>query len=284
MISRFLTEARDRNVVEVRVNYPLARRYELEQQLQDRLGLRAVRVMERGTLMYSRMVRSLGLMAARLVEELIQDNMIVGIGWGLALWEMINALRPTPRTGVHIVQMFGALGSTEPDTDGPELARRLAHNFNGRYTTLPMPAIVESEELNQSLRKEQRFQQMRGYCLNAGLALLGLGTTDPNRSSMLRASLILESQLEELRQRGAVGDVCALNYNIRGEPVHTSFTRRMLGIDAEALLSMPTKMAIAGDRYKSPAILGACRAGFVDILVTDESAAGGILELLQEGL
>ncbi len=282
MISRLLAEAHERNVVEVRVNYPLARRHELEQQLQEQLGLRLVRVLERGTLGYGQMVRRLGALAAQTVEDMVEDGMTIGIAWGLALWELINALRPVPRNGVHVVQMLGVLGGTEPDTDGPELARRLAHNFNGRYTTLPMPLLLDTEAISQSLRGDTRFQRMQECCRHAGLALLGIGSTEPERSSMLRSHLLTDDQVADLRRAGAVGDVCAQYYDIRGEPVVTPLTRRMVTIDAPTLSAIPTKVAIAGDWHKAPTILGACRAGFVDVLVTDDVAASRVLELLQE--
>ena len=282
MISRLLAEAHEKGVVEVRVNHPLARRHDLEQLLQARLPIKSARVLESGTQVYGQMARRLGDLAARLVEELVQDNMTIGVAWGLGLWEMINCLRPTPRTGVHIVQMLGALGGTEPDTDGPELARRLAYIFNGRYTTLPLPLLLENESISRSLRTEQRFQQMRAYCREATLALLGIGSIESERSSMLRSHLITEEQALGLRQAGAVGDVCAQFYNIRGQPVDTPLTRRMVGLDAASLRAIPTKLTVAGGRIKGPTILGACRAGFVDILVTDDVAANRVLELLQE--
>jgi DNA-binding transcriptional regulator LsrR (DeoR family) len=38
-------------------------------------------------------------------------------------------------------------------------------------------------------------------------------------------------------------------------------------------------IAVAGTREKASAILGALRGGYVDVLVTDDQAAAGILEL-----
>jgi len=280
MISRFLTEARDLNVVEVKVNYPLGRQRELEQRLQAALDLKGVRVLSRGTLDYAQMMRRLGTLAARAVEELVQDNTIIGVSWGMGVWELTNALRPQHRAGVHIVQMMGALAASEPETDGPELARRLARIFSGRYTTLPMPLIVDSESISQSLREDQRFKRVMMYCQEAQLALIGAGTVDPERSSMLRAGYLSDEQLQELRDAGAVGDVCALHYNLRGELIDAPLTRRMVTIDAPTLKAIPTKLAVAGGQYKAATVLGACRAGFIDMLVTDDVAANSLLSMM----
>ncbi len=53
-----------------------------------------------------------------------------------------------------------------------------------------------------------------------------------------------------------------------------------MGIDAPTLAAIPLKIVVAGERYKVQPIIGACRGGFVDFLVTDEGAASGIVERL----
>ena len=144
MISRLLNEARTEGVVEIRIRYPLCRRTDLEPELQDLLGLALVRVLTSGTTRYEERLRRLGSLAAQLVTELVHDNMTIGVSWGSALWETVNALRPGLHAGVHVVQMIGALGTPDPDIDGPELARRLARTMTGRYSTFPAPLVVDS--------------------------------------------------------------------------------------------------------------------------------------------
>ena len=82
MVSRLLTEAREQGLVEIRVRHPIGRRFDLERGLQDALGLKLVRVVMRRALDHPQMLRRLGSAAARLVEELVYDNMSIGVSWG----------------------------------------------------------------------------------------------------------------------------------------------------------------------------------------------------------
>lgn len=284
MISRLLSEARKSGVVEIRVHHPIGRRVDLEQELQSRLGLKMVRVVVRGSLDHNQMLRRLGRMAARLVEDLGHDHMTIGTAWGPAVYETVNELRPGVLSGVHVVQMIGSLVTQEPSQDGQELARRAAHAFVGRYTTLPAPLFVENEVTRQALLNDLPIRHAVGQFRQIELALLGIGTLEPQRCSLLRAGYVTSAQLEELRAAGAVGDVCGVYVDIHGKPVELPLTKRMVGIDAETLTAIPTKIGVAGGQTKILPIVGASRAKFIDVLVTDEVAATGILRELKQSI
>lgn len=281
MISRLLAEAREYGVVEIRVHHPLARRTDLEQDLQVALGLKIVRVLRSGTLSYPQMLRQLGSLAARLVEDLVYDNITVGVSWGTAVWETVHAVRSGAATGAHVVQMIGSLGTPDPDIDGPELARRLARSFIGHYSTLPAPLIVDSETTRQALMEDQRIQRVTAFFKGIELALVGVGTITPERSSLLRAAYLTVQQLEELERDDVVGDVCAIHFTRDGRLLDSPLTRRIIGIDAATLAAVPLKIGVAGGQSKSLPIIGATRAGLINIVVTDEVAAVGILEELK---
>ena len=284
MVSRLLSEARKCGVVEIRVHHPNERRVDLEQELQSRLGLNMVRVVVRGSLDHLQMLRRLGRTAARLVEDLAHDNLTIGVAWGPAVHETVNDLRQGTWSNVHVVQLIGSLGTLEPEADGQELARRVAHAFAGRYTALPAPLFVESETIRQALLKDLPIRRAVDQFRNTELALVGVGTLDPRRSSLLRYGYLSMSQLEELRDAGAVGDVCGVYVDIAGKPVDSPLTKRMFGIDADTLMAIPNKIGVAGGESKILPIIGASRARFINILVTDEVAATGILREFREAL
>lgn len=281
MVSRFLTEARDQQVVEIKVHHPLERRRDMEDLLQNLLGLKVVQVLARGTLNYIQMLRRLGVLAARFVEDLIFDNATIGVSWGEAISETITALRPRTRTGIHVVQMIGSLGPPNPEIDGPELARRLARTLGGQYSTFPVPLFVDSEMTRQMLMNDTRVQRVVEHFKDVDLALLGVGTVESERSSLLRGNYLAEAQLLGLQQAGAVGDVAVIHFDLQGQVVDIPLARQVMGIDAATLLERPLRVGVAGGQFKSKPILGASRAGFINMLITDEVAASGVLQLLQ---
>ena len=282
MVSRMLTEARQQGLVEIRVRHQVGRRFDLESELKDLLGLKIVRVAMRGASDHPEMLRRLGTVAARLVEELVCDNMNIGVSWGTAVYETVTALRSGTRSGVHVVQMIGSLGTPDPQIDGPELARRMARTLVGNYAILPVPLFVDSEVTRQSLMNEKQIQRVTEQFRNIELALVGVGTIDPRQASLLRAGYLNVSQLEELHQTGTVGDVCAIHFDISGKLIDVPLTRRIVGIDAAMLASVPLKIGVAGGQSKIRPIIGASRAKLINVLVTDELAASGILRDLKD--
>ncbi len=282
MISRFLAEAREMGVVEIRVNYPLARRTNLEQELEQALGLKVVRILRSGTLSYSQMLRRVGSLAARLVEEIVYDGMTIGLSWGTGLWETVHAIRAGAASNCRVVQMIGALGTTDTEIDGPELARRLARLLIGHYSTLPAPLIVDDEVTRQGLMAGQRLRRIIELFREIDLALVGVGTVAPERASLLRAGYLDLAQLEALQVAGAVGDVCSIHFTQSGEILDTPLTRCVVGIDAETLRTIPLRLGIAAGQFKSLPIIGASRAGLINMLVTDEVAAIGILQEMKK--
>lgn len=281
MVSRFLTEARDQRVVEIKVHHPLERRRDMEETLQRLLGLKVVQVLTRGTLAYAPMLRRLGSLAARFVEDLIFDNATIGVSWGEAISETISALRPQTHTGIHIVQMIGSLGPPNPEIDGPELARRLARTLGGQYSTFPVPLFVDSETTRLALMNDTRVQRVVAHFKEVDLALLGVGTVDAERSSLLRGNYLSEMQLGELAGAGAVGDVAVIHFDIHGRLTDIPLARQVMGVDPQTLLDRPLRLGVAGGQFKSKPILGASRAGLINMLITDEVAASGVIRLLR---
>lgn len=112
------------------------------------------------------------------------------------------------------------------------------------------------------------------------LALVGIGTVETQYSTLVRAGCISAAQAAELAQAGAVGDVSAIYFDCAGHVIDSPLTRRVIGVSAEALAAVPNKLGIAGGQAKPLPVLGAVRAGLVNILITDDVAASGVIREL----
>lgn len=285
MVSRLLAEAREKRIVEVRINYPLKRCLDIEEALQQALGLRIVRVLSRGTLGYQQMLRKLGSMAARLIEELVGNGAKkIGVAWGTALWETMSALRKANYADTRVYQIIGASGSLDPEIDGPHLVRLLAEALGGQYFTIPAPLIVDSPATRNALLHDPIVARIMQEAVNLDLALVGIGSMDPETSSWARSDYLDGEQMVSLAKQGAIGDVCGIIFDQNGILQDIPIHNRIIGISAEDLKKVPLKLGISAGEMKTLPILGACRAGLVNCLVTDEVAALSVLEAFRENL
>lgn len=279
-ISRLLTEARDQGIVEISINHPLQRLYTLEQKLRTTFGLTEARVAHRGMLNYQRTLRLLGKLGANYLTEELPDGAILGISWGTAAHEVSQALQPRSRSGMHVVQMIGSLGYGDPEIDGSEVVRAIANKLGAQHHSLDAPLLVRDQVGREALLGERRIRATLEMALNANYALVGIGSVLPERSSLLRAGYLDSNDLLFLQQQGAVGDICVTHYDQNGQILDLNIHARLVGVGLQDLRKSSCKIVgIAAGKIKAPAILGALRGGFVDILITDSTAAEEILAL-----
>lgn len=280
MISRLLTEARRSGIVEIHINHPISRRVDLERQLQCSLDLKMVRVVTCGKMEHSQMLRQLGNMAARLIESQARENMTIGVSWGSAVSETVAALRMGPELGVNVLLMMGSLDTENPEISGPAVTQQLARALRGRYKILPAPLMVDSEATRETLLNDSRVRRVMDEFRNIELALVGVGTTnDPHHSALLNAGYLNQEQCDELARAGSVGDVCAIFFDRNGNLIDNAVANCMVRISPTDLANIPTIIGVSGGKFKILPIIGASRAKLINVLVTDDVTAQGILEL-----
>jgi deoxyribonucleoside regulator len=275
-ISRMLSEAREQGVVDIKVNYPWSSR-RLEEALQCNFGLKAARVMVTDHETHDEMLRGLGVLAAGYFNQILQDGMVVGISWGSALYQMIQALQPMNGENVEVIQLIGATGSESMLTDGPLLAQFLAQRLNSSCRYLHAPLVVASQLVRDSLLQDRVIRETLNRAADASIALVGIGSINADLYSLKRAGYIEEPERQKIETTGIVGDVCGHHYTLQGECPNIDINQRIVAIDVKTLSAIPSVIAVAGGIQKGDAILGALRAGFINVLVTDMETAEYLL-------
>jgi len=279
-ISRWLTEARDLGIVEIRIRGLWSRVAELQSRLERRFPLKEALVMDRGGLGYMQAVQGLGVLAANRLAELLEGRTTLGIAWSTGVYQVVSALRSARQKGVTVVQLMGTVGSVNPLLDGPDLTRWLAQTLSGRYRYLPAPLLASTPEARDAIVSAPAVRDAIALAERADIALVGIGAVSPpTMSSLFNAHLLSEDDLQAIAARGGVGDVCGYFYDAEGRLLDLELHRRLIGVSWEALTRMPVVMGVAGGRRKAPAILGALRSGVIDYLVTDSDAAELVLEM-----
>ncbi|MBC7263513.1 MAG: sugar-binding transcriptional regulator [Chloroflexi bacterium] len=281
-VSRLLTEAHRQGIVEIRINHPWATSSELAATLIRRFGLQDALVLASGSPDRNEVLRGMGVLAARYLERILKPNSILGIGWGTALYEVVHELRHTRIPGIEVVQIIGGTGSLNPQIDGTELARQLARALGARYRYLHAPLIVETAELCRALMQDRNIHESLEVGRKADVALVGIGAVVREISSLTRSGHLRENELSWLQAIGAVGDICAQHFDIHGRICAPELNSRVVGLRLDELQRIPCVIGVAGWREKAPAILGALRGKYVDVLVTDDAAAQEVLRLAGE--
>ncbi len=278
-VSRMLTAAERQGIVEIRIRGGLPHAMDLQRRFAAALGLRDAVVLD--THGYSdNVVGRVGRLGAHYLDACLADDDLLAVSWGSGVRSVVDAFDPRPRPKVEVVQLLGGTGALDVDLDGVGLAHRLGSLLGARVSALNAPLVVDREELARELKEDRSIRRTLEVAAQADIALVGIGSTSPAVSALLRAGYADEAELEELRSLGAVGDVCGHHFAVAGDLVDVELNRRVIAIDVEELLGIPRVIGVATGADKSEAILGAARARLVDVVVTDDATAQLVLSLL----
>ena len=223
------------------------------------------------------LLRLLGAGGAHVLEKYLSPNVTLGMVWGTTISALVDAMDTRNTSPINIVQLSGALGSRSDQYDGHAIVHRLARKLNGEAFYLNSPLFVEDQEMVAALSATPGIREAIALAEECDVALLGIGGTNPVYCSYCLTGNITPEQLEEYVKAGAVGVVYGHFFDKEGKQIQTDFYDGIIGIGLERLLTIPIRIGVAGGPVKAPAIPGALRGGYINVLVTDSLIASEIL-------
>jgi len=296
-VSRMLKEARERGLVEISIHYPARFSLDLERRLESELGLREAVVVNAGGVIGSR--GSVAAAAADYVLRVLQAGDVLGVSGGETVALTAQVLPAFSVSSVNVVQLGTAIAylGDRAAFSSAEVARQVAQKLGSldRLTLIPIPSLFDNESIRDALLRDTGVKGAMALLGSCTVALVGIGAIDacvhlslatdgapfaPLRPDCRKQVLpVADEEVDELREAGAVGEICARFFDTDGEPCITSLDRRMVALNLNQLRGVPQVIGVACGTHKAAAILGAVRGGYVKSLVTDDATATEVLAL-----
>lgn len=274
-VSKLLHTARDKGFVSITIHDPRERADELIDEFMDRWGLADVRLVRpvRGSAVD--LLGELGRSGASLLEELVQDDMSVGISWGDTMYAVAEHLRPLHVQGVRVVQLKGGHSHSERSTHDIATLTRFARSFDAAVEALPLPVILDSKETKDLVVKDRHIAAVLDAGANTDLAVFTVGGVG-RHSLLVNLGMLAPAEEKEIMAR-AVGDVCSRFFTAAGEVASVEVDQRTVGITLQDLKSRPTRVLVAGGMDKAEAIRVALGMGMATHVVIDYETAVRVL-------
>lgn len=188
-------------------------------------------------------LQKLGEVAAYYLDNLLNDNMILGISWGNTMYHTVKAVKTSKNIPITVVPIMGAANVRTPERDSLDLSKELAYAYGGTYHYIYVPLFVNSEEVRDSLEQESNIKGCLEFARNADIILTSVGSIVYKSWK----SYLSTRDLYNLEKKGAIGHI--------GD------------------------ISTIWKEMKAEAILGAVRGGYINTLITDEEAAKAVLAL-----
>lgn len=277
-VNRLLAEARASGMVGITLNTPLAGCVALEQKLRQRFGLRDAVIVPTPE-DAEQIAPLLGRAGGDYLSRFLEDNSIrgLGIGWGATLRETIRHLRSGSYPDIAVNSMMGGL-TQGLELNTFEIASELARRLGASCNYLAAPIYLGSPRSRDTVLAQDVFRDTMERNAANDVAILSVGDLS-RRSLLIRYGLPRDVTIQELRERGAVGDIMGQFLDAHGAPVSHAINRRVVALPIEALRRIPTVIVASGGANKVPVLAAILRAGLCHVLVCDERSAQAALDL-----
>lgn len=276
-VQRLLALARQEGLIKVRIDHPISACMAMAAAIRDRYGLDYCDVVPAEPDAPDGGASYLAAAGAERVSRLVvrSEPLTLSLGTGRSIRATVEAMSRHDRPQHRFVSLVGnvARDGSANRYDGVMV---LADKTGGERFLLPAPVVADSVGEKEAMRGQRLFQAIMAVAKQAETAFIGVGRID-RQATLFQDHFIDESDLEELLGLEAVGELLGWPMNRDGEVIDCSITRRVTSLPLEMLRDQPL-VAIAGGREKGPALLASLRGGWLNGLITDETAARYLTE------
>ncbi len=281
-VSRMLKEARVRGLVEIRIHAPLTAAAGLQEEIGARLGLRECLVLANpkvGSDAGEDRVGRMSAFGARYLQDRIAPGSIVGVSWSSTVHHVVSSGYLQEKEGASAVQLMGSIGGSIAELDGVSITARLADTLGARAHYLHAPMLVASPLVREGLLKDPHIKATLEVARDADVMVVSVGTIN-RLSGQYRTGYLDDEDLEHIKDKGAVGDICGSYFARDGSEVPLEMNERTIAIGFDEMRAIPDRIGVSGGPGKAPANIGAARAGLLNVLITDEYTATEMLDIL----
>lgn len=274
-VIRLLATARESGVVRIRIDTKGSEQIALERQLMRRFDL-AEAIVAPAPADEDSVAAVVGQAAGTYMADQVRDGMSIGVGWGSTLNLSLKAIGTQPFERLSVISLLG--GMTHSRAINPSaVARRVADAFGADCYQLTAPVFVADEATRSALWAEPALHDLLERARRVDLALVSVGDVSED-ATLFKEGLLPRSQLQSLIAAGAVGDVLCHFLDAEGRVIDHPVSRRVIAVGLDDLRRVPRIVIAAGGRRKVRAIEAALKATQARVLITEESAARGLLE------
>lgn len=278
LITKALQKAKKLGIIKVFIDDSTFHTVQLEDKIQDMFNLTDVVIVPENPSSKDLTLNAVAKAGANYLHKNLKNVQTVGVSWGKTLSMLVDEYPYQVNENVEIVPLEGGMGVKNIAIHANQLAYKLSNKMNGTCSYIYAPAIVESNDLYERLKKMDDIRNVLQKGEQVDIALIGLG--NPFEASTLEElGYIQDEDKRDMSDNQVVGDLGFRFYDINGIPVKHVFEKQVIGISLEKLKKVKKVIAVASGRLKATSIYAALKGGFVDVLVTDQAAANEIISM-----
>lgn len=265
-----LNEARNRNIVQIKVVNPLVNNTGLEDALCEKYGLLDASVIP-DYFNYDFHLREIGAATAKMLRNHMNSYDLIGVGWGKNVLAVAEAMKSeSGPSNLEWIPLAGGLDYTGDEFQTNDIAKTFQTKLGGHFYPFNFPAIVDNRSIREIIMTDKSTQKLYEKWQNLDVVILGIGVPETNTAVKMITS-------ENDIPASAIGEFVANCYDKDGNYCKMKTTGFKTGIPYEMLKTPAVRIGIAAEEPKWEAIRVALQSKIINVISTNQSTAEYLL-------
>lgn len=273
-VHRLIAGALKSGIVRIEIAERPRQCFELEKRLSLRFGLQSCTVVPtEGTAQdTAAAIAAISMTASQFLANLLAQPKLrqVGVGMGRTLKAAIESLPKLHRPDLSIVSVSGSL-TRRLSANPYDVVQAFQARVGGEGYYLPVPYLAQSRDEKEMFHRQKSVMELLARARQSDLFVIGIGSLD-DEGHLVANQLISTEERDELRTKGAVGDLMGRFIDADGRHLETEAGAKAVGLHFEEVRGARVLALVAGVS-KAPATHAALHSGFLTDIVLDEGLA-----------
>lgn len=261
-VNKMLDEARNKGIIQFNIPLQYLKKIELENELKEKYNLEDVLIIPTGE--EENLKSILGKAAAIYIENLLENNSYINIGYGETLNSLIDHLTKTSEKSFSIISLTGGVM--------PYLPYYSNSNNKLSLNLIPAPLFMDNIEAAEKIQQEKSVQDIFDLSSLASLSVTGIGELS-EEATIQKTGIVSSMDLKKMKMKGAVADILMHFIDKDGNLIQSEYENKLVSTSLEKLRGMKNIIAVAAGDKKVNAIDASMKTRIFNRLITDENTA-----------
>ncbi len=278
-VAKLLQDARNEQIVEIRINHSNERNSSLETELMRKLPLNRAIVVNTQYASYIDAIKMLGKAGADYLMNILRPGMTMGLTWGKTVYSGVSQIPSVVGNPISAIQLTGGIRMSNPSVESRELVRTVASAFNGTCHYLDAPIYIKDPTIRKKIYQEPIIRKTLDKASALDVVLSGIGS----RSSLPNTNVAFRDYLTEKdisMQEHCIGSLYGYVLDEAGKIADIDLNEKRFGVPIENIMQASHRIVFASGRHKTECIQKTLKNQLFNELVTDCDTAFHLLEQL----
>ncbi len=275
-VNRLLKKSKEMGIVDINIKGYEEYLINLESEIEKKFSLK--RVMVAQTLEDEDIFHSLGRAGVEILTELLEDNLTIGVAWGRTIYNTVNyfPVQKGKYQNIKALQLVGSMNNLGDTRLTNDITKNFAEKIGAKAYYMFAPTFVSSKATKETLMEEESLNKLFKLFNKCDITLVSVGLMTA-ATSMLKEQFLSPEDFKNLKDQGAIGNICLNYFDRDGKRINCEFNNRVMAIDIETVKKSKNVVCITGGKEKHEAILAALKGNYIDTLVIDKDTADYIM-------